>query len=140
MLDEAGLALETSELARFSIMPTPLHIHPSLPFDTTVFIRLTSCLLILVTTSSSDGNSALGQELRALKTTVELKEASYKGATQLYGELNCGEVSSGERIVVEFDIINKSETDVEFHVLKPSCSCVDVKMGASRFLAERRDC
>jgi hypothetical protein len=89
-----------------------------------------TCLIALITTTSNRIEAVSEQDLPSVKTVVELREVSHKGVTQLYGELDCGEVSSGERIAVEFDIVNKSETVVEFHALKPSCSCVDVKIAA----------
>ena len=88
-----------------------------------------SLLGLLSSTFFFSGNAKCDDAL-SLTAHVELKDSNYRGIAQLYGELNLGELSAGSKVHVAFDIVNKSSNSVEFYVVKPSCSCVEVKISS----------
>lgn len=90
--------------------------------------QYTSVWLFVVLAISLAQTRAESDDLLAISTGVELKESNYRGISQLYGELNLGDISAGSKITATFDIINKSANSIELHGIKPSCSCVDLKI------------
>lgn len=100
--------------------------------------QFTPIWLLVILTFSLPPTLAQADDLLAISTSVELKESNYQGISQLHGELNLGDISAGSKIIATFDIINKSANSIELHGIKPSCSCVDLKIASGVLMPDSK--
>lgn len=81
------------------------------------------CFVVLTKSTFAQENEPSSPILRA-----ELSRRVHNGISQLYGELNIGDVRAGERCEVECVLINTSSQAVKIGVVKPSCACAEFKV------------